>query len=489
MLRLIDVTKRYGRVVANDRVSLHIHDGEIVGLLGENGAGKSTLLSIVGGFTAPDSGSITIDDRPATIDSPRSALRCGVSVVHQHFALVPTFTVGEQLALAGWAADDASRALPHAISPEARIEDLALGERQHVEIARALASRPRVLLLDEPTSMLAPREVDDLFAQLRTIRETGTSIVLVTHKIREALALSDRILVLRAGRIQTEERRTEGEWKEGVSSRILTAMFDWDREAASGEVVEVPRSREVNDVSLRVDHLSTSPIPGRQTLSDISFTLGAGQRMAILGVEGQGQRELLEALAAYDPHAGAVQLHGGKGQEAAGRSAIGYITDDRIGEGAAAELDLSRNLVLKRQRGSRFARRGILKWRAIHESADHAIEEWGIEPSDRTQPLGALSGGNIQKVLLAREFARSPHLLIAANPAHGLDARTASFLWSTLSAFASGGRSVIFTTSDMGESRRHADVVSVLFRGRLSTPVPVSSIGDPELGEMMVSGW
>lgn len=491
MLQLVDVSKRYGRVMANDRVSLTIEAGEIVGLLGENGAGKTTLLSIVGGFLRPDSGSILIDGSVVSMDSPRTALRRGIAVVHQHFALVPTFTVQEQLALAGWTSPWRPPALTGTIPLESRIEDLAIGQRQQVEIARALVSNPKILFLDEPTSMLAPGEIDHLFGQLRKIRDAGTSVVLVTHKLQEALDLADRVLVLRAGKLRAEEGRTAGKWREGSRATILAAMFDWNPEPGLTQVAEpVHRSGiDPTDALLSVRNLSTRPVTGRQDLRDVTFTLGAGQRLAILGVNGQGQTELLEALAGYVAHEGDVRLLGRDDRDGDRRAGVGYITADRIGEGGVASLDLTRNLLLKRQRRPSFSRRGILRWSRIRKSAEQTIREWGIQPANGDRPLGTLSGGNIQKLLLAREFARQPQVLVAANPAHGLDSRTAAFLWSRLRSFSEEGNSVIFTTTDLNEATHHADLVAVLFNGRLSDPVPVASVGERELGEMMVAGW
>jgi len=489
MLQLIEVTKRYGQVVANDRISLTVNDGEIVGLLGENGAGKSTLLSIVGGFQQPDSGSISIRGRRVNLDSPRTALRLGISLVHQHFALVPTFTVGEQLALAGRKSGRFPSVLPDGILRDARIEDLALGQRQQVEIARALISRPKVLLLDEPTSLLAPGEIDDLFALLRKIRKSETSIVLVTHKIREALELADRIFVLSGGQLQAMEARVTGRWAEGARARVLNAMFEWRPESAPTKVHHQQQRSEPPSPLLSVEHLRTMPSTDRQALQDITFTLDVGQCLAIVGVDGNGQRELLEALAGYIEYRGEIRLQGADGPEADVPSAIGYLTDDRIGEGGAAEIDLTRNLLLKRQRLPRFARLGMLRWDTIQKSAERAISTWSIEPCDRTRPLGTLSGGNVQKLLLAREFSRLPRLLVAANPAHGLDSRTSEFLWSELSSFAKEGNGVVFTTTDLGDARLHADLVAVLFRGRLSEPTPVASVDERKLGEMMVAGW
>lgn len=489
MLTVLDITKTFDTVTANDRISLSVKRGEIVALVGENGAGKSTLLSIVGGFQQPDSGSMSIDGRRVALDSPRTALRLGISVVHQHFALVSTFTVREQMALAGARQGRTSRVLEDAVPPESRIEDLPMAQQQRVELARALVVDPKVLLLDEPTSMLAPREIDQLFAELRRIRGAGTSIVLVTHKIEEALGLADRVLVLRRGQLVGEEDKRDGKWTDNVRDRILTAMFDFPAAIQADRDTQTNRTIPVRDVLITVDRLSTAPVVGRHALRDISFSLHRGQRLAIVGVGGQGQRELLEALAGYIDDHGAIWLHGARRGGSERRDVIGYISEDRTGEGGVEHLDLTRNLLLKHQRQAQFARLGILRWGPIRRFVDRAIEEWRIAPAEPDRRFGTLSGGTMQKALLAREMARQPRLVLAANPAHGLDVRTADFLWAELEAFSLGGGGVIFTTTDLADARNHADLVAVLFDGRLSTPLPAVSLSERELGEMMVAGW
>ena len=489
MLELADITKVYGSVLANDRVSLNIGAGEVVALVGENGAGKSTLISIVGGFQRPDSGSITFNGQPVTFESPRTALRAGISVVHQHFALVPTFTVREQLALAGLSSGQERPRMAEGVASEALVEDLSLVQQQQVELARALVVQPKLLLLDEPTSMLAPREIDRLFNELRRIREAGTAIVLVTHKIEQALDLADRVLVLRNGRLGASEAREDGRWADGARERILNAMFGFSPEATPARVVSPTRHIPEGDVLLAVERLSTPPAVDRVALRDISFSLPEGRRLAIVGVGGQGQRDLLEALAGYSNPRGTIRLRSAHLSAGDRRATIGYISDDRIGEGGLADLDLTRNLVLKHQRRKRFARRGILRWKAIRRYADRAIRNWRIEPPDPDHRFGSLSGGNMQKALLAREMARHPRLVLAANPAQGLDVRTADFLWAELASFARDGGGVIFTTTDLADARGHADLVAVLFDGRLSIPQSVTALSERELGTMMVAGW
>ncbi len=489
MLELHNITKSYGTVVANDRVSLQVSAGEIVALVGENGAGKSTLLSIVGGFQQPDAGSITVNGQHVTLDSPRTALRAGISVVHQHFALVPSFTVREQMALAGFQSSRTHPPMAEDIALHSIVEDLPLVHQQRVELARALVTRPKLLLLDEPTSMLAPRESERLFDVLRRIREAGTTIILVTHKIEEALDLSDRIVVLRNGRLGGREVRTDGRWTDGTRERILNAMFGFSPEAASAQAVSPMDDSPAGDALLAVDRLTTLSADGRVALRDITFTVPEGGRLAIVGVGGQGQRELLEALAGYIDTGGAIRLQDRARAAHERRAAIGYITDDRIGEGGIADLDLTGNLLLKHQRLERFTWRGLLRRNAIRRFAERAIRDWRIEPDDPDRRYGTFSGGNMQKALLAREMARRPQLMLAANPAHGLDVRTAGFLWARLAAFAREGGGVIFTTTDLSEGRSQADLVAVLFEGRLSTPQPVMSLSERELGTMMIAGW
>lgn len=489
MLVLSDITKSYGSVLANDRISLAISAGEIVALVGENGAGKSTLISIIGGFQRPDAGSITLNGQRLTLDSPKTALRAGISVVHQHFALVPAFTVREQLALAGVSSWRARHSMAEDMAPGALVEDLSLVQQQQVELARALVVQPKLLLLDEPTSMLAPREIVRLFDELRRIREAGTAIVLVTHKIEQALDLADRVLVLRHGRMGETEARADGRWTEGAHERILNEMFGFSPEATPARVDSPTRHTPKGEALLTVERLSTPPAMDQVALRDISFSLPEGRRLAIVGVGGQGQRELLEALAGYRDTQGPIRLRGDLHCAGERRAAIGYISDDRIGEGGVADLDLTRNLLLKHQRRTRFARRGILRWNEIRRYAERAIRNWRIEPADPDHRFGSLSGGNMQKALLAREMARHPSLVLAANPAQGLDVRTATFLWAELASFARDGGGVIFTTTDLADARGHADLVSVLFDGRLSNPQPAMSLSERELGEMMVAGW
>ncbi len=324
---------------------------------------------------------------------------------------------------------------------------------------------------------------------MRGIRNAGTAIVFVTHKIEEALDLADRILVLRGGRLEGGESRADGQWSNSARERIISAMFDFPAASSPEQGNDIGTRALTGDALLSVDRLSTSSAVGRQRLRDISFSLDDGERLAIVGVGGQGQRELLEALAGYSDVQGAIRLHGIPSTAGERRANIGYVSDDRLGEGGVADLDLTRNLLLKHQRQSRFAWHGVLRWGAVRRFADRAVREWRIEPADPGRRFGTLSGGNMQKALLAREMARRPRLVLAANPAHGLDVRTASFLWEELASFACGGGGVIVTTTDLADAREHADLVAVLFDGRLSEPRPATALSERELGEMMVAGW
>ncbi|MGI8483450.1 MAG: ABC transporter ATP-binding protein [Thermomicrobiales bacterium] len=508
MLETQGITKQYGSVVANDRLSISIPAGEIVGLLGENGAGKSTLLSVLSGMVQPDEGYLVLDGNRISFRSPGEAIRYGIGTVYQHFSLVPTLTVREQLRIAGWRSPHLPPLLQGTLSGNERIDTLSLGERQRVEIAKALIATPRVLLLDEPTSILAPTEISQLFDLLRGIRDRGTSIVLVTHKLHEAIELSDRIVVLRRGAVAGEAERPSTGWKEDTQGMLLRLMFEVRGDDTTSEQTPVvPEMRDLAPVAaqtldrlLEVRHLSTVSRSGwgrhgEHLLRDILLDVPAGAICAIVGIDGQGQRELAEVLTGYRPADGEIALGDrrleGESASTFARAGIGYLTDDRQHEGGIGSFSVAMNLVLKRQRQRQFSRFGMLRRKAIGEEARHLVSAWSISPANPTSPLGLLSGGNIQKVLLAREMAMSPKVLIANKPTHGLDAKTQEVVWQAMRAITrrDGGGGVLFFTTDIDEALCQADQVAVIANGRVSPFVPSDDTDRLTLATMMVSGW
>jgi simple sugar transport system ATP-binding protein len=501
VLEARNITKRYGPVVANDALDLTIHPGEILGLLGENGAGKSTLLSILGGMTRPDSGQILIGGRVIPLGSPRDAIRHGISVVYQNFSLVPTFTVREQLRLAGWTSGALPKPVRDRFSGHERIERLSLGERQLVEIARALITRPRILLLDEPTSILTSAEAKDLFDLVRGLREQGASIVIVTHKLREAMDVCDRIVVLRHGRAVGSVERSLIHWPGRTETNLVSLMFgSTNVDAIATAETPPPVSADPGDEQtgghnflFQLWRVTTDASADARALRGIDLEIERGEICAIVGVDGQGQRELASVCAGYFAANGSIILDGERlvaGDATTFRRAgVTLLTDDRHGEGTVPGFSIENNLILKRQRDRPFNRFGYLRRKAARKLARTEIARWHIEPTVPQAPVRTLSGGNVQKVLIARELDIASALLVANKPTQGLDVRTAGLVRAALRRFAASGRAVLLLTTDVDEAMESADRVAVIFDGAVSTLQPAATVSRTGLERMMVAGW
>jgi simple sugar transport system ATP-binding protein len=490
------VSKAFGATRANSHVSLEIAPGEIVALVGENGAGKSTLLSILAGFLRPDSGALDVGGRQVSFARPADSMAAGIGLVHQHLSLVPMFTVREQLELAGWKGRELPPLLKVDFNGSERVEQLPLGKRQRLEIAKCMIGNPSVLLLDEPTSILAPVEVDELFAVLRELRDSGIAVVIVTHKLREAMAIADRVVAMAAGRVTGEFARTSDGWRPGVEEEILAAMFSWQPMPDSGTGltgtsvdVHVAATRPI----LRVMDMSTEPQEGTQRLRDINLELRPGTMYGIAGVDGQGQTELAELIAGYRKGEGSIALDGRDiaWEPAVERTklGVGLLVDDRLGEAAVASLAIAENLALKRPRPATLQRGGFFRRSALKTNAERAIDEWHVQPADPWARFGDLSGGNMQRILAARELERNPRLLVALNPVQGLDTRTSALLWARFRDLCAKGGAVLFFTTDLEEAIADGDQVAVMFDGGISVFEPAATADPRSLGSMMVNGW
>ena len=508
-----DITKRFPGVLANDKITLDFRAGEIHVLLGENGAGKSTLIGILAGMLQPDEGEILIAGAPVKISSPRQSLELGVGTVFQHVLLVPSLTVIENLMLGGpwWQQLGRGAALQRfrelssllgvEIDADALVGRLSLGEQQQVEIMRALWRGEKVLILDEPTSMLTPQGVRDLAQVMRRLKEKGVALILITHKLMEAYELGDRITVLRLGRvvgqIPPERRRAMSEAQ--VTDEVIRMMFgaraehEQDAETLMGRGRAAHRHRAVDRSGpprLSAHNLHTDAGRGECPLREVSFDLWPGEILGIAGVDGNGQKHLAELLAGQRPaSAGGLKL--GSADVTADRvperrqRGIRYVTDERVGEGTVGPFSVATNLVLKEIGQAPYWRRGMSDWDFIHDHARVQIKQHDIRtPSERTA-VAKLSGGNIQKVLLAREISAEASVVIFNKPTYGLDLQNTRIAHDRIRACADRGMAVIVVSTDLDELLELSDRIGVMFQGRLTGIVDNGADVERKVGTLM----
>ena len=503
LVEMRDISKRFGAVQANDRISLDLWPGEIHAILGENGAGKTTLMNILAGMYHPDSGTIAIDGEQVAIASPADALRRGIGTVYQHFTLVPNLSILENVVLGaetGFLLDLGEveakiaamlRDFGLEVSPRTEVRHLALGQRQRVEIIKVLWRGTRVLLLDEPTSVLTPGEVASLLDLLRRLREQGVAVVLITHKLGEALAVSNRVTVLRAGRNAGEfgPDVLSGRDRESVRQRIVELMFGGQQ----GTPAAAAARRQTGETLLSLHDVSTVGDRGAPPLHDLSLDLLRGEVFGLAGVDGNGQRELGEVIAGQRPIASGRITFGGRditnrGVAAATRLGIGYVTDDRLHEGSVASATVAENIALKSIGRKPFSNGFWLNRKAMAEQAERMIAEFAVKAPGPAVPIGSLSGGNIQKLLLARELALDPQLLVCNKPTTGLDLRTTRFVLNTLRAQANAGNVVLLISSELDELLEISDRIGVMYNGRMIAVMPRAEADLATLGHLMLGG-
>jgi general nucleoside transport system ATP-binding protein len=487
-------------VLANDHVDFEAAQGEVHALLGENGAGKTTLSNILTGLYRPDDGEIVLFGEPVAFHSPRDALDAGIAMVHQHFRLVSPFTVAENVVL-GDHRDVGRTFLVHskaievrvaelsqryglAVDARARIWQLSVGEQQRVEILKALYKDARILILDEPTAVLTPQEAEALFETIRAMAADGRTVIFISHKLHEVKAVADRVTVLRRG------RSVETVSAAGATPRSLAALM-------VGREVELGRpsddDREAGAAVLQLEGVTALGDRGTTALHEVSLTVRAGEIVAIAGVAGNGQRELAEAITGMRHTTdGTVSVAGRKLRNGdprqAIRAGIAYVPEDRLGTGVAPGLSIASNVVLKAYREPPVSRGPILLLRRIRELAERLIQRYDVRTSGPQVPAWQLSGGNLQKVVLAREFSSSPAALVAAAPTRGLDVAGIETVHRYLREAAAGGVAVLVISEDLDEILALADRVAVMYEGRIVGERDVATATIEDLGLLMAGG-
>jgi general nucleoside transport system ATP-binding protein len=494
------VTKRFPGVVANDEVDFEAAAGEVHALLGENGAGKSTLSSILTGLYRPDAGEIRIDGEPVVFHAPRDALDAGVCMVHQHFRLVPTFTVAENVLLGDHREEgrrflvnpreierrvaELGRRYDVAVDPRARVWQLSLGEQQRVEILKALYREARILVLDEPTAVLTPQEVESLFATVRTIAAEGRTVIFISHKLHEVRAVADRVTVLRGGRTVATLATAE------TTPQSLAALMV-GREVEAARRTE--RTTEPGGPALELDDVWARGDRGVDAVRGVTLQVRHGEILAIAGVAGNGQRELAETVTGMRPPArgsirvGERQLRGGDPREAI-RAGVGHVPEDRLSTGVAPSLSVGSNVVLKAYRERHVSRGPLLRFGAIRERAEGLIRRYDVKAPGPQVPARQLSGGNLQKVVLGREFSGEPRVLVAASPTRGLDVAATDAVHRYLREGAAGGMGILLIGEDLDEILALADRIAVIYEGRLVGELDASTATREEIGLLMAGG-
>ncbi|WP_350351828.1 ABC transporter ATP-binding protein [Microbacterium sp. A8/3-1] len=480
-LELRGITKRFGTLVANDHIDLVVEPGQIHALLGENGAGKSTLMNVLYGLYQADEGEILLDDVVQRFRGPGDAMAAGIGMVHQHFMLVPVFTVAENVMLGheqtkALGTLDIAKAREHVrsvaarfgfdIDPDALVGDLPVGVQQRVEIIKALSRDAKVLVFDEPTAVLTPQETDELMGIMRQLRDEGTAIVFITHKLREVREVADKITIVRLGRVV-------GEASPSATNAELASLM-------VGRAVELTVHKDaprLGDGGLEISGLRVLTPAGAIVVDGIDFAVRPGEVLAIAGVQGNGQTELVEAIVGLAARVeGSITLDGtelvGKSVRAILDAGVGFVPEDRTEDGLVAGFSVAENLILDRTDDRTFSRGGTILRGVLDAFAKERIREYDIRTQGPDTPAGTLSGGNQQKVVIAREMSRELRLLVAAQPTRGVDVGSIEFIHKQIIETRDSGVPVIVVSTELDEVAALADRIAVMYRGAIVGIVP-----------------
>ena len=492
-VELRGITKTFGALVANDHIDLKVSDGQIHAILGENGAGKSTLMNILYGLIAPDSGEIYVDGKAVTIHEPSDALSAGIGMVHQHFMLIPVFTVAENIVLghekikgpgtldledARREIIDIAKRFNFEIDPDAVVETLPVGVQQRVEIIRALIYNAKVIILDEPSAVLTPQETDELLRVMKELRDQGKAIIFITHKLREVQEAADEITIIRRGKVVGQATPTASQ--EELASMMVGRPVDLD--------VNKKKFQPGKEI-LSISELKVSDATGRSLVSDINFSIREGEVLAIAGVQGNGQTELARAIMNLEEFVtGSITLEGhelvGKSVRDSLHAGIAYVPESRELDGLISSFTIAENLIMDVFDLAPNARGPMLDLEFISDNAEKQVKEFDVRIQSVTDAVSSLSGGNKQKVVLARELSRPVKLLVAAQPTRGLDVGSIEFVHERILAERDAGRAVLLFSTELDEVMALADRIAVMYKGSIIDIVS-PDISRSDLGLLM----